>query len=442
MIDVHLLRDKPDAFYECAKKRFMDTGPLDRFFELDEKWRKNLKEINDLKREKNEMSLKISETVKKKGDPSEIKKNVRELNEKIDHLESEQKQIASDRDAVLKTIPNIIHESVPVCKGDENNAVVRYVGKARVFSEDLEYFRNSTPANSKFVEVEKRPISHVDLLEKLNLIDIPRAGKVAGARFYYLKNRLVKTEMALMNYAVDFLSERGFSIVEPPYMLNYSSMDSVTDLETFKDALYKIEGEDLYLIATSEHPIGAMLKDEILEEDDLPLRIAGISPCFRREAGAHGKDTKGIFRVHQFNKIEQFIFCKPEHSWEFLEEILGNAEEFCRSLALPYRVVNICSGELSVLNAKKYDIEVWFPAQGRFREVVSASNNTDYQARSLNIRYRTKDGNKIINTLNSTEVATTRILVALAENFQEPDGSGIRIPDVLVPYTGFDFISY
>ena len=193
MIDVHLLRDKPDAFYESARKRFMDTNALDRFFELDEKWRKNLKEINDLKREKNEMSLKISETVKKKGDPSEIKKNVRELNEKIDRLEAEQKQIASDRDAVLKTIPNIIHESVPVCKGDENNTVVRYVGKARVFSEDLEYFRNSTPENSKFVEIEKRPISHVDLLEKLNLIDIPRAGKVAGARFYYLKNRLVKT---------------------------------------------------------------------------------------------------------------------------------------------------------------------------------------------------------------------------------------------------------
>ena len=441
MIDVKLLREHKELFYDNCRKRFTEPASLDRFFALDEAWRQKLKAVNDLKHHKNEISMRIADLVKSRGDASKLKKDVRELGENIEKLETELASIDKERNEVVRSIPNLVHESVPVCRGDENNAVVRYIGNAVVHEEDVKYFKESTPDGSHFTITKNRAVSHVDLLEKLGLIDMARAGKAAGARFYYLKNRLVKLEMALMNYAVDFLSERGFSIVEPPFMLNYASMNAVTDLETFKDALYKIEGEDLYLIATAEHPIGAMLKDEILEESELPLRLAGISPCFRKEAGAHGKDTKGIFRVHQFNKIEQFVFCKPEHSWDFLEELLKNAEDFCSSLGIAYRVVNICSGELSVLNAKKYDIEAWFPAQGKFREVVSASNNTDYQGRSLNIRYRTKNGNQIVNTLNSTEVATTRMLVAITENFQQQDNGGISIPKALVPYTGFDFIS-
>ena len=441
MIDVKLLREHKELFYDSCRKRFMEPASLDRFFALDEAWRQKLKAVNDLKHHKNEISIRIADLVKSRSDASDLKKDVRELGESIEKLETELSSIDKERNEVVRSIPNLVHESVPVCKGDENNAVVRYIGNAVVHEEDVKYFKESTPDGSHFTITKNRAVSHVDLLEKLGLIDMARAGKAAGARFYYLKNRLVKLEMALMNYAVDFLSERGFSIVEPPFMLNYASMNAVTDLETFKDALYKIEGEDLYLIATAEHPIGAMLKDEILEESELPLRLAGISPCFRKEAGAHGKDTKGIFRVHQFNKIEQFVFCKPEHSWDFLEELLKNAEDFCSSLGIAYRVVNICSGELSVLNAKKYDIEAWFPAQGKFREVVSASNNTDYQGRSLNIRYRSKNGNQIVNTLNSTEVATTRMLVAITENFQQQDKGGISIPKALVPYTGFDFIS-
>lgn len=419
----------------------MDTGDLDRFFELDEEWRTLLKRINDLKHRKNQITMEIAKAVKEKRDPSEFKEQAKAIDPEIRTLEEKMSGVEKDRDTVVKVIPNILDSSVPICKGDENNSVVRYVGTATVHSADIPEFQNGTPQGSAYQELGWKPMSHVDLLEKLNLADLERAGKVAGARFYFLKNRLVKLEMALINYAIDFLSERGFSIIEPPFMLNHASMDGVTDLETFKDALYKIEGEDLYLIATSEHPIGAMLKDEILEESELPIRAAGLSPCFRKEAGAHGKDTKGIFRVHQFNKIEQFVFCKAEHSWDFLEELLGNAEEICRNLGLAYRVVNICSGELSVLNAKKYDIEAWFPAQGKFREIVSASNNTDYQGRSLNIRYRTKEGNKIVNTLNSTAIATERMLVAILENFQSQDGSAISIPQVLVPYTGFDTIS-
>ena len=441
MIDVKLLREHKELFYDSCRKRFMEPASLDRFFALDEAWRQKLKAVNDLKHHKNEISIRIADLVKSRSDASDLKKDVRELGESIEKLETELSSIDKERNEVVRSIPNLVHESVPVCKGDENNAVVRYKGNAVVHEDDVKYFKESTPDGSLFTITKNRAVSHVDLLEKLGLIDMARAGKAAGARFYYLKNRLVKLEMALMNYAVDFLSERGFTVVEPPFMLNYASMNAVTDLETFKDALYKIEGEDLYLIATAEHPIGAMLKDEILEESELPLRLAGISPCFRKEAGAHGKDTKGIFRVHQFNKIEQFVFCKPEHSWDFLEELLKNAEDFCSSLGIAYRVVNICSGELSVLNAKKYDIEAWFPAQGKFREVVSASNNTDYQGRSLNIRYRSKNGNQIVNTLNSTEVATTRMLVAITENFQQQDNGGISIPKALVPYTGFDFIS-
>lgn len=441
MIDIKLLRESKELFYESTKNRFMDTADLDRFFSLDEEWRAMLKEINDLKHQKNQMTSEIAKAVKEKRVTSELKEKVKSIDPEIRNLEQKMTGIVQDREAVLRNIPNLLDQSVPVCKGDENNSVVKYTGTASVYSEDLPEFQNCTPPGSEHRVLDWKPISHVDLVAKLNIADIERAGKVAGARFYYLKNRLVKLELALINYAVDFLSERGFTIIEPPYMLNHGSMDAVTDLETFKDALYKIEGEDLYLIATSEHPIGAMLKDEILEESELPIRIAGVSPCFRKEAGAHGKDTKGIFRVHQFNKVEQFVFCKPEHSWDFLEELLGNAEEICRNLGLSYRIVNICSGELSVLNAKKYDIEAWFPAQGKFREIVSASNNTDFQGRSLNIRYRTKDGNKIVNTLNSTAIATERMLVAIMENFQTKDGTAIDIPKVLIPYTGFDTIS-
>ncbi len=441
MIDIKLLRDNPDIFYKSAKARGSDTTTIDRFFELDGEWRENLRSVNDLKHQKNILTAKISDAIKAGNGVDELKDQVRQLNLDIEKLESRQKIIETDRDVVAKLIPNLLSESAPICVGDENNVVVRNWGLARVMDEDVEYYKSSTANMGQYSVIDRRPESHVDLMQRLNLADLERAGKTAGARFFYIKNRLVKLELALMNYAVDYLSERGFTVVEPPYMLNYRSMDGATDMETFKDTLYKIEGEDLYLISTSEHPIASMLMDETLDERELPVRIAGISPCFRREAGAHGKDTKGIFRVHQFTKIEQFVFCHPDQSWEFLEEILGNAENLFKNLRIPYRVVNVCSGELGNLAAKKYDIEAWFPSQGKFREVVSASNDTDYQARSLGIKFRTKDGNRFVHTLNSTAIATTRVMVAIMENFQRGDGSGFEIPEVLVPYTGFDFVS-
>jgi len=286
--------------------------------------------------------------------------------------------------------------------------------------------------------IAQKPMSHVDILEKYDFADTLRAGKVAGARFYYLKGKMVVLELALMRFALDHMIEKGYVPVSPPPMIHRRAMDGVTDFVTFEEMIYKIEGEDLYMIATSEHPLVAMYMDEIIE-DELPIKFVGISPCFRKEAGAHGKDTKGIFRVHNFYKVEQVVFSKPEDSPKLMEELISNAEEIMQKLELPYRVINICSGELGAVAAKKYDIEVWMPAQQKFREVVSCSNCLEYQARRLKIRYREKGELKFVHTLNSTALATTRTMVAIMENFQEE--KGIKIPKALRPYTGFDYIS-
>jgi seryl-tRNA synthetase len=263
-----------------------------------------------------------------------------------------------------------------------------------------------------------------------------RAGKVSGARFFYLKNQVAQLDMALMSFAIEELMKKGFTPIIPPYLMNREAYEGVTALGDFADVLYKVENEDLYLIATSEHPMAAMYMNEVLKEQDMPLKLAGISTCFRKEAGAHGKDTRGIFRTHQFNKIEQFIFCKPEDSTKLHEELLLNGEELLQKLELPYRVVNVCTGDIGTVAAKKYDIEAWMPAQNGYREVVSCSNCTDYQGRRLGIRYREKEGaapKGFVHTLNSTAVATGRTIVAIIENNQQENGS-IKIPGVLRKY--------
>jgi seryl-tRNA synthetase len=249
---------------------------------------------------------------------------------------------------------------------------------------------------------------------------------------------LALLELALMNFAMQELSKKGFVAIEPPYMINRAAYEGVTSLGDFVDVLYKIEGEDLYMIATSEHPMAAMYMGEVIKEPDMPLKLAGLSTCFRKEAGAHGKDTRGIFRTHQFNKIEQFIFCKPEDSVRMHEELLANAEDLLQKLGLPYRVVNVCTGDIGTVAAKKYDIEAWMPAQNGYREVVSCSNCTDYQARRLGIKYREKEGaapKGFLHTLNSTAIATGRTIVALLENNQNEDGS-INVPKALRKYMG------
>ncbi len=280
-----------------------------------------------------------------------------------------------------------------------------------------------------------KPKDHIDLGLDLGLIDVEKAGEVAGARFYYIKGDLVLLNYALMMYGLDFLREKGFVLVEPPYMLRRDVLAGAVYLSDFEDVIYKIEGEDLYLIATSEHPLAGLHMDEILEGRKLPLRYSGISPCFRKEAGTHGRDTKGIFRVHQFNKVEQFIYSRPEDSWKEHELLIHNAEEIFQGLRIPYRIVNVCIGDLGAIAAKKYDLETWLPGQGRYREMVSCSNCTEYQARKLRIRFRDKPHEKtrFIHTLNSTAIATERTLISIMENYQQRDGT-IRVPEILKPY--------
>ena len=412
MLDIRLIREQPDLVRDNLAKRGMDLGRVQEITDIDERRRSAITKANALKKERNDVAMHIRDAKSSGIDVAPEIERMRAINGDITALDAEVKGLEEELSRLLMRMPNILHASVPV--GDEN-VPIRTWGSI-------------TPPTFA-------PKSHVDIIESLGLADLERAAKVAGARFYYLKRDLVLLDYALMQFAMEYLHGKGYQIIEPPYMMKRAPYEGVTDLGDFEDVMYKIEGEDLYLIATAEHPMAAMHMDEIFEGDALPIRYAGISPCFRKEAGSHGKDTKGIFRVHQFNKVEQFIFCRQEDSWGFLEELIANAEGIYQQLDLPYRVVDICTGDIGTVAAKKYDLEAWMPAQETYRELVSCSNCTDYQARRLNVRYRTKEGNMMCHTLNSTAIATTRTLVCLIENYQQEDGS-LRIPDVLRPYLG------
>ena len=285
------------------------------------------------------------------------------------------------------------------------------------------------------------PKNHLDVAAFSNTIDMERAAKTAGARFYYLRDGLVRLNQAIISYSLDFLSTRGYSLVQPPYMINRAAMEGAVIAEDFEDVIYKIEDEDLYLIGTSEHAMAAMHSDEIIEGQDMPKRYAGVSPCFRKEAGAHGRDQKGIFRVHQFEKIEQFVFTRPEESRAEQEKMLSIAEEFYQNLEIPHRVMLLCTGDIGKVSAKTYDIEAWMPAQKAYREIVSCSNCFDYQARRLLIRYRERTNEPTLypHTLNSTLAATTRVMVAILENFQTNDGH-VSIPKPLRAYMGREIL--
>ncbi len=415
MLDIRIFRESPDVVRESLRKRRDEEKlkEVDEIIELDKRHRSLIKEVEALRRRRNEITAEINALRKKGVDFSKKLQEAKKIPAKLEKLEKEMAAAREKLTGMLFSMPNILHESVPEGDSEEDNVVLREVGK----------------------RTEKKARSHVDVIESHGLADMERAAKISGARFYFLKNELVLLDLALQRFALDLLREKGFTIVSPPLMMRRKPYEGVTDIRDFEDVMYKVEGEDLYLIATSEHPMAAMHMNEIFEEAELPKKYAGVSACFRKEAGSHGKDTKGIFRVHQFNKVEQFVFSKPEDSWKIHEELLSNAEEIFRKLKIPYRVVNICTADIGTVAAKKYDIEAWFPAQQKYREVVSCSNCTDYQANRLRIRYRTSDGNKAVHTLNSTAVATSRVIVAIIENFQNRDGS-IGVPEALQPYMG------
>ena len=417
-MDIKLVRDDPKAIVASLKRRGAnDKVPLvEDAVRADAEWRKFKTEVDKLRHRQNELTAQVA-GLRKKGAPIEDKlKEVKDIPQRIKELEAKADERSATLNRILMALPNILHESVPPGKDETESVTVRTWGKTPDFG--------------------FKPKDHIDLLTELGMVDVERGAKVAGARFFFLKGDAVKLEHAIMQYALDFLRSRGFTPVEPPFMLNRASYQGVVNLEDFGPVIYKIEGEDLHLIATSEHPLVSMHKDEILDASLLPVKYCGYSPCFRVEAGAHGKDTKGIFRVHQFYKVEQVIFCKPQDSWKLHEELISNAEAIYRALGIPFRVIALCSGDTGFMSAKTYDLEAWLPGQGKYREMASASNVTDYQARRLLIRYREKqsDPTVLVHTLNSTAVVT-RTLVALVENFQQKDGS-VRIPNALSPYMG------
>lgn len=428
------LRENPEILYESQKRRGLSTDIVDRAIELDRRWREKLKEVNQLRKRRNELARMVKDA---KGEEREkIIQEAKRISDLVKAADEELKRIEKELESVLLSIPNILHESVPVGKDDTENVPVKYWGKARVYFEDVDSFVEMTGGKASYEVTDVKPLGHADAIEVFGWADIERAGKVAGARFYYLLDDLVWLDFALNLYALDFMKRAGFTIVNPPYMLRREAYSGVTAFSDFEEVIYKIEDEDLYLIATSEHPIAAMHMNETLAEKELPLLYAGFSPCFRKEAGAHGKDTKGIFRVHQFNKVEQFVFCLPDESWEWHEKLIENVEKLWQGLGIPYRIVNICTGDLGIVAAKKYDLEAWMPAQGKYREMVSCSNCTDWQSYRLNIRFaeeRGKPSKGFVHTLNSTAIATTRAITAIIENFQLEDGR-VEIPKVLRKY--------
>ncbi|MDJ0273272.1 MAG: serine--tRNA ligase [Candidatus Caldarchaeum sp.] len=415
MLNIKAVRANPGFYKAGMVKRRRSPEIVDEILGLDEERRSILKTIQELRHRRNLAAEKIAAAKKRGEKTDQILLEMQEVNQKIEELETRLATVENKLETLLKTAPNPPHESVPDGESEEDNVVVRSWGELR----KGEWLRD-----------------HVDVLSALGLADFETAAKVAGARFYYLFDDLVLLNWALVQYGLDFLKGKGFRLVQPPYMLTRRIMEGVVSFQDFEDMLYKVEGEDLYLIGTAEHPLAGLHAGEILDGRKLPLRYAGISPCFRKEAGAHGKDTKGIFRVHQFEKVEQFSFTKPSQSWTEHEFLISNAEELYRSLGLPYRVVNICVGELGPVAAKKYDLEVWMPAQNKYREVVSCSNCTDYQAVGLGIRYREAphiEETEYVHTLNSTLIATERTIVAILENYQTRDGA-VEIPEPLQPY--------
>src|SRR3989338_1392276 len=417
MIDIDIIRKNPELVRQNIEKR----GELEKLLwveqikEKDERWRQLKAEVDALRAERNTLSQQINEAKKAGKDVKKIIEKAKKIPEEIAEKEKQLVALKEEIDALLLSIPNILDPSVPLGKTADDNPTIRKSGKIPLFKFELK--------------------NHVELCESLNIADFERSAKITGRGFYFLKNELVLLEQALIHYALDTLRKKSFTIMTVPLMLRRDAYQGVTDLSAFKDVMYKIEESDNYLIATSEHPLVSQFMNEILEEKALPIKVAGISSCFRKEAGAHGVDEKGLFRVHQFHKVEQVVLCKPEDSAKWHEEMLKNAEEVFKALKLPYRVIILCSADIGAVASKTYDLEVWMPRTQQYREAVSCSTIKDFQARRLKIRYRTNEGTRFVHTLNSTAVATTRALVAILENYQQKDGS-VKIPDLLQKYMG------
>ena len=420
MLDPKIIRDEPDRIKQMLKDRAVEFE-FEKMLELNKTRKEMMQQSDELKQKRNQMSVKIGSEKKAGNDASELLQEMEQISKKLDDLENLRKTVDDDYHNLSFSIPNLIHDSVPKGADESFNKQIRTWGEIPKFDFEVK--------------------DHIDLGLELDIVDLERASKTAGARFYYLKGGLVRLGQALTSFALDFISEKNYNLIQPPYMINRQSMEGAVIADDFEEVIYKVEDEDLFLIGTSEHAIASMYYDEILEGSRVPLRYASISPCFRKEAGAHGKDQKGIFRVHQFEKIEQFIFCRPEESWEEHEKMIKNTEEFYKKLEIPHRLMLLSSGDMGKVSAKTYDIEAWMAGQNAYREIVSCSNCLDYQSRRLKIRFREKsnEDTKYIHTLNSTLIAIERTMVAILENNQTKDGH-IEIPKVLQKYFGDNLI--
>jgi len=414
MLEMKIFRESPETIYEDLEKRNLPKEMALTVIELDNKWRKLIETGNNLRAKRNAISKTIGELKKKGSDFSDVLNEMTTLKKDLIQNEKDTEEALKIRDAKRMVVPNILNNEVPIGKDESENLELSIYGN---------------------IEQNKQYLSHQDILEKINGADLKRASKIAGRRFYFLTGDLARLELALINFAVETLCEKGYSLTTPPFVMNKEAYEGVVDLSDFEDVMYKIDEHDLYLIATSEHPITARFKDEIIELKEGPLKFAGISTNFRKEVGAHGISDRGIWRVHQFSKVEQVIFCKPEDSKKMHEEILSNARYIFESLEIPFRVIDICTGDIGTVAARKFDIEAWMPSTNKWKEVVSASNCQSYQSVRLNMRYRTSEGTDFPHTLNSTAVATTRALAAILENNQTEDGS-VVIPKALRKWMG------
>jgi seryl-tRNA synthetase len=412
VLDLKAIRKDPGRFRTALARRSPAIAEdVDRLLELDRERRGLTATVDELRAEQNRVSKAVGGA---SGQERErLISSVREVSDRLKELEPRLASVDEDLRGLLDRLPNLPHDSVPEGETDEDNEVLREVGEPPSLAFD--------------------PRDHVELGEALGVIDIERAARVSGTRFSYLVGGAVAVQWALVRYCLDVLSGKGFVPVIPPVLVRREAMYGTGFLPTDEAMLYVTREDDLYLVGTSEVSLAGLHMDEILDPGDLPRRYVGYSTCFRREAGAYGKDVRGIFRVHQFDKVEMFSFVAPDESWEEHDRLLAHQEEIVQALGLPYRVVNVCTGELGASAAKKYDIEVWLPGQGRYRELTSTSNTTDYQARRLECRVRLPEENRPVHTLNGTACAVGRTLIALLENHQREDGS-VELPEVLHPF--------
>lgn len=415
MLDIKFVRENPDKVKENIKKKFQDhkLKLVDELLEKDAKYRNIMQDAQKLRHKRNSVTQEIN-ALKKAG--KDIKKKLEEakmIPSKLASLEQEQEKLGNRIYEIMTVLPQMIHKSVPIGRNDKENVEREKIGKIKTFNFPVK--------------------SHVEIAENLKLADFEISGETSGNGFYYLKGDLALLQTALINFARDFMIKKGYNYVEPPLMIRKQIVEGVMSFEEMDNMMYKIDGEDLYMIGTSEHPLIGAFINKVAEEKDLPIKLTGYTMCFRKEIGSHGIDEKGLYRSHQFNKQEMVVICKPEDSYKFYDEMLDLTKTIFKKLGLPARVLECCSGDLADLKAKSCDIEVWSPRKEEYFEVASLTNLEDAQARRLNIKASNGRDKYFVHTLNNTVIATSRALVAILENFQQKNGT-VKLPKVLHPY--------